>query len=127
MLPLTPGMTMVAAAMIPTTNSFTISMKLRSIVDATPLASPITAINTTIAKNMIKGIILEAFVGFDPFTFFSMKGRLPAIKPQKAKFVGIGCTSNRYSNNLERITIANPAPKKIGNKSFKLSFNSDLM
>ena len=49
------------------------------------------------------------------------------VKPQKAKFVGIGCTSNRYSNNLEKITIANPAPKKIGNKSFKLSFNSDLM
>ena len=89
MEPLTPGMTMVAAAMMPTNRSLTtlISPKLTSA--AFPLVSPMTAIRMTMAKKMIKQTILPTDAEW-PFTFLKINGRLPAISPQNAKFVGIG-------------------------------------
>ena len=74
-------------------------------------------------KKISSGIIFPTVTGW-PFTFLKINGRLPAISPQNAKFVGIGYVSKRNSNTLERITIASPAPAKIGTSSFILSLNS---
>ena len=59
-----------------------------------------------------------------PLTFLKINGRLPAIKPQNAKLVGIGYTSSKYSKRRDNTTMAIPAPKKIGIRSFILFLNS---
>ena len=123
MEPLTPGTTIVAAAMTPTPNSFTTLITLKLTSAAFPLVSPITAIKITIPKNTKNGMIFPTVTAC-PFTFLKINGRLPAIRPQNAKFVGIGYVSSRNSNNLDNATIAIPAPIKIGIKSFILSLNS---
>ena len=75
--------------MMPTSRSLTtlISPKLTSA--ALPLVSPMTAMRMTMAKKMIKQTARPTDTEC-PFTFLKINGRLPAISPQNAKFVGIG-------------------------------------
>ena len=122
MLPLTPGMTMVAAAMTPTRNSNTTltTPKLKSA--RSPDVSETTAIAMTKTKKSRQGI---AMLRLNPLflTFAVMKGRPPKIKPQKARFVGMGYVPSKNSNKRERATIAIPMPIKIGIRKRMLFLN----
>ena len=67
MLPLTPGTTMVAAAMTPTPNSFSTFARLRATLASAPVVSPIRAMPTTRAKKAAKHASLPALALW-PFT-----------------------------------------------------------
>ena len=91
MLPLTPGMTMVAEAMQPSANSLMIS-PTDSVMTALLLAS--TALSSTTAAKNAANTTMPGAPVFSPFICLRIMGTLPRIRPMKSALVGRGKERN---------------------------------
>ena len=94
MEPLTPGMTIVAEAMTPITNSTTSCPRLSVMAASCPLPSPRICRRMTSA-NAAMNAATPATPFFSPFVRARITGRPPKIRPMNARFVCSGKVPSR--------------------------------